>query len=238
MISMLAPSRKRPEWFARMLASVVNTASDVSSLEVVVYLDDDDPTRQQYKAFAPSSNGLSVSLHVAPRIVMSDMWNALIPLAKGDLLMLAGDDSVFQTKGWDAMVHEYFESLPDKIAYAFGDDGSPRGKVFGTHGIVHRRWVEILGYFTARGYSADYADAWPNEVAEMVGRLKCLPFVAEHLHPVWQKAPYDEVYRETNARLHRDNTPQKFRNELPMRQAEAEKLRPFLGTPYEVSISA
>jgi hypothetical protein len=123
------------------------------------------------------------------------------------------------------MVEEAFAGCPDKILLVFGDDGSANGKTFATHPLVHRRWVDAVGYFSAPGFSADYADTWPQDLADMVGRKKYLPFETEHLHPVWGKAEYDAVYQETNARLHRDNTPRLYADRLPERLADAQKLR-------------
>ena len=61
--------------------------------------------------------------------------------------MHCGDDLTFDTPGWDGVVREAFEQTPDKILFAYGNDLGPHGETFGTHGFVHRRWVETLGYF-------------------------------------------------------------------------------------------
>ena len=224
MISILCPTRKRPANLTRMVQSVRATCT--LPQEIICWVDHDDSS---YDA------GQFDVTHIVrgPRITHSDYWNALIPHAHGDLYMMCGDDCVFKTPGWDVMVEEAFAACPDKILLVFGDDGCPNGKVFATHPIVHRRWVEVVGYFSGPGFSGDYADAWPQDVADMIGRRKLLPFENEHLHPVWGKAPYDDIYKETNARIHRDKTPQLYASRLSVRQADAEKLRKVMGTPWE-----
>ena len=221
MISILTPTRKRPANLARMIDSIQATAERAeSSTEILCYVDDDDDSYLE-----PAPQFSSVKWFHGPRIVMSDMWNVLASFARGDILMLCGDDVVFRTPGWNAMVEEAFAASADKILLIHGDDGGPGGKFFASLPFVHRRWVETLGYFAGPGSSADYADTWPNDVADFLGRKKSLPFVIEHLHPAWGKASYDEVYLETRARLLRDNTPKLYADRLPERIADAEKLR-------------
>jgi hypothetical protein len=200
-----------------MVKSACETAT--SEIEFCVYQDDDDRTQLTFP------DGAKGNVIVGPRITMSDYWNVLTGYANGDIFMLCGDDCVFSTPGWSQMVEDAFAACPDKILLVHGDDLGPNGKMFATHPFVHRRWVEVLGYFSGRGFSADYADAWPQDLATMIGRKKFLPFVHEHLHPVWGKAVYDEVYQETNKRLHRDNTPQLYANQAEERRKEAMKLQ-------------
>jgi hypothetical protein len=49
MISICCPSRGRPELAMRMINTVYNTVSDKSKIEFLFYLNDDDPTLEQYK---------------------------------------------------------------------------------------------------------------------------------------------------------------------------------------------
>src|ERR1700690_4381425 len=159
------------------------------------------------------------------RLVMSDIWNALIPYAKGDIYMLAADDVIFRTPGWDVIVEEAFAAVPDKILLAYGDDGGPTGKVFSTLPFVSRKWVETVGYFTGPGFSADFSDTWPFDVATMIGRVKFLPIITEHMLWIHGKAEKDETYKENAERYAKDQPHIAYGNRLSERKADAAKLR-------------
>jgi hypothetical protein len=206
-----------------MMSSAINTAADHERLQFVAYVDDDD--EETLRRFSePDFEGFNLVVHRAPRIVMSDMWNALIPDANGEILMLAADDLVFRSLGWDLMVGRAFADCEDRILYAHGDDLSGAGQFYGTHGFVHRRWIDTLGYFSGPGFSADFADLWVTQIAEFIGRRRYLPMITEHQHHVFGKAACDDTYRETVERLTRDNTPAVYRDRLPERVNDAQKL--------------
>ena len=223
MISLLAPTRKRPLRFRQMIDSVRLTASAMP--EILSYVTPDDMASYDRDKFP------EVHFAYGQRLVMSDLWNVLIPWATGDILMLCADDVIFRTPGWDVIVEQAFAESADKILLCYGDDGGPNGKTFATLPFVHRRWVDTIGYFTGPGYSADFSDTHPWDVAVMLGRTKLLPIVTEHQHVMWGKAADDETYRENRERLTRDNTPKLYASRLAERQRDAEKLRAVMEMP-------
>lgn len=229
MISILVPTRKRPVQLRRMIESVKATIQHEDDAEVICYVDTDDPTD-----YSPGEWFDCSTFVRGPRITMSDMWNRLIPHASGELFMNSDDDCVYRTPGWAEMVHQAFAECPDKILLVYGDDGGPSGKTFATHPIVHRRWIEIVGYFAGPGFSADFADTWPQDIAEMIGRKKFLPFVNEHMHYLWNKSADDETYRETRERMVRDNTRTLYASKLAERRRDAEKLRAAMDRGWSI----
>lgn len=227
MISILAPSRDRPSGLYGMIESARATAR--TPIEVVCRIDDDEPQAAAYRAMQLA--GMIDKLLVGPRIVMSDMWNVCMRAASGDIFMLASDDVVMRTPGWTGMVEMAFASSADKLLLVHGDDLGPDGKWFPTFPIIHRRWAETTGRFTAPYFSCDYADTWLWEVAKQIGRVRFFPYVTEHLHWVYRKAAVDQTTREIRARGRRDNPKALFERTRPERNAEAEKLRALLLRP-------
>jgi hypothetical protein len=213
-ISLLCPTRKRPERLRQMIDSVWDTATVIP--EILCYVSHDDDS---YDKSVP------VPFIRGPRLTMSDLWNALVPHARGDIFMLCADDVIFRTPGWDREIEKAFAEVPDKILLAFADDGSPNGKRFASLPFVSRKWVETLGYFTGPGFSADYSDTWPFDVATMIGRVKYVPVLIEHMHHLWGKSAKDEVYTENLERLTRDRPDKLYADRLPERIRDAEKLR-------------
>jgi len=195
-ISVLLPSRGRPDNIRRLLDSITATASDLANIEVIVRLDSDDATFREYIVQRSAVGvGLSVQYLVGPRIVLSECWNDCYRVARGDILMQCGDDIIFRTPGWDETVEQTFNEYPDRILFAYGDDGI-QGRGFGTHGFISREWVEAVGYFVPPYFVSDFNDTWLNEVSEMIGRHRWIDIYTEHLHFVVGKAEIDQTHQD------------------------------------------
>jgi len=145
--------------------------------------------------------------------------------------MLASDDVVMRTPGWTQTVEDAFAASADKLLLVHGDDLGPDGKWFPTFPIIHRRWAEVTGRFTAPYFSCDYADTWLYEIAKELGRLRFFPYVTEHLHWIFRKSVADQTAKEIRARGKRDQPRATFDRLAPERRAEAEKLRAFMVRP-------
>lgn len=224
MISLLLPTRNRPQNLKRFITSARETAS--SPVEVVCYVDDDDTSYDDF--------GLSVTIVRGPRIIMSDMCNKCAEKATGDILGAMCDDTIFRTPNWDNLVEDVFNKYPDHIIYAHGADGNPvnviteTGKPFGTLGFIHRRWYDTVGYITAPYFSADMTDTWLNDVADKIDRHEFIPdFLTEHMHYAFGKGKLDKTHAERLARMQLDN-PGKlyYTDEMKQkREEDADKLR-------------
>lgn len=211
-ISILVPTRGRPENVKRLLDSLKATSFRMP--EVVLYVDDDD---ESY-SFLYEDDVPNVKIVRGPRIKLSECWNKCAAAASGEILMHGGDDIVFKTNGWDEMVAKCFEAHSDKLLFVHGNDGHWKEK-FGTHGFLHRKWIEAVGYFVPPYFSSDFNDTWLNEVANELARRIYLPFLTEHMHPLWGKADWDQTHKERLARHDRDKVEELYKS-LASRRAE------------------
>ena len=220
MISVLCPTRNRPNSVRWLVASALATAAKMP--EFVFYVDDDAPgSVPQDVRDLPG-----VVLVTGPRIVLSDMWNRCLEAASGDILMQCGDDIAFRTTWWDSIVTDAFAQVPDRIGLAYGDDGTRiHDSTFGTHGFITREWTDTVGYFTPPYFSCDYGDTWLNDVAERIGRKMFLPILTEHLHPAAGKAEVDQNHRERMERGRRDDVAAIWARTEPERAQAADRLR-------------
>jgi len=219
-ISVLLPTRNRPDSLARLLASSLDTAA--TEVEFVVYVDDDDPTYATNAEVLARYGGRLVS---GPRVVLSEMWNRCYAHASFDVVMQCGDDIVFRSDNWDARVLDEFDTVSDKILFVHGDDGFQHEKI-GTHGFLHRNWVDAVGYFLPPYFSSDYNDLWLTEVADALGRRRYLPDVyTEHMHPVVGKGTWDVTHQERLVRHQRDDVARIYRERAADRAADVAKLR-------------
>lgn len=214
-ISLLVPSRGRPDQLSLMWATALETSN--GPIELVYRLDDDD---NEHYPQLPYSTRLS-----GPRVVLSAMWNECADAATGGILMHCGDDIRFRSDGWDSAVRWAFEEYPDRIALVHGRDGIHDANM-ATHGFLHRRWVETVGYFVPPLFSSDYNDTWLTEVADMIGRRCYLPEVyTEHMHPAVGKGELDQTHRDRLQRHHQDDVDGLYRSTHHLRVADADKLR-------------
>jgi glycosyltransferase involved in cell wall biosynthesis len=223
-ISLLVPTRGRPENVARFLSSVLETASDLENVEVVLRVDEDDAAVQSVIEVCAGVQSFRVHLLIGPRLVLSDAWNVCYRAARGEALGFFADDVVFRTKGWDDEVRRAFEAVPDRIAFVHGRDGVPwHDEHFGTHGWLSRRWVEAVGRFFPPYFGGECVDTWVNQVADGIGRRTFLPGVlTEHLHPDLGKAPADATHTDKVAHLSKSR--KLFDAKRAERTGEARKL--------------
>lgn len=224
MISILVPSRSRPTEFERMASTALTRSLFPGRVEIVAWLDHDDPVLNgSGRGYPPSHSRLRFVS--GGRRLLSECWNECAAAARGEILMHCGDDIVFHTDGWDQIVRDTFAASEDKILLVHGDDMSPNTDALATHGFVHRRWVEAVGYFLPPLFSSDWNDVWLTEVADMVGRRVKVPIITEHMHWSFGKADRDQTHIEREERGLRDDVVGLFKRTEQMRRKDAQKLR-------------
>lgn len=230
LISILCPTRRRPGQVRELVRTAIETAAYPERLQFVFYVDGDDPTRAEVQGLQTGgsiANG-GVVVITGPRVVLSAMWNECYALAEGDVLMQCGDDIRFRTRHWDQQVLSQFLRYPDRIVLVHGEDGI-QGKRIATHGFIHRRWVQTVGYFVPPRFASDYNDMWLTEVADAIGRRVYLPQVyTEHMHPVAGKGPLDRTHQERLERHNAQDCDRIWRDTKPERAADAAKLRAYI----------
>jgi len=176
-ISLLMPTRGRPGGAAALIESAYSTAHRPGLVEIVLYLDSDDPTRHAYEArlreLSQKFSEGRIALLVGPRIALSREWNLTARASAGTILMLANDDLVFASLGWDASLRSSVSNVPDDIYCAWFNEGRDNHD-YGDFPIFSRRMVEALGYFTPEFLLFQCNDQWIWDVAARLGRLRYL----------------------------------------------------------------
>lgn len=166
MISILCPSRGRPDLAKKMIETAIAHSS--SPVEVLLYLNDDDPLLSEYQKLIDQKYYI-----VGPDRSPAYSWNLLAELSKGDILFLMGDDATFVTYGWDKIVENAFDQFPDKIACVYPYVPGIK-KINNPHFCVHRNWIKALGYFVPPHFWHWYVDTWTRVLAKEIKRYVCL----------------------------------------------------------------
>jgi hypothetical protein len=177
MISILCPSRGRPELAKKMIDTALALAG--APVQVLLYINDDDPKLDQYIELIDRQH-----LVIGPDRSPAYSWNKLAELAQYDIFFLMGDDAWFETENWAVKIADVFDQYPDKLVFAFPSvDGLPwRGGTLTAdhcpHFCVHRNWVNTLGYFVPPQFWHWYIDTWFRDIAKMIGRFHPIKHVS------------------------------------------------------------
>jgi hypothetical protein len=186
-ISVVFPTRNRPEWLRRIWQSAKDTAKVMP--EFAVYVDHDDSLS------VPVCQELGIKYRQGPKHLYTENYNQALESATGSIILEAADDFVFRANGWDQKIIAEFDKVPDKIILVHGWDGK-EGKENATHFAVHRRWIDTLGYLFPGYFRWANADVFLTRVANLIDRHVYLDeMLLEHLH-LSRGAPADSTYLE------------------------------------------
>lgn len=178
-----------------MVQTALSLAADPSSIEILAYVDADDPTFPQYQEECITDG---VGWVVGPRKPVPTALDWLASQALGQILMAGSDDILFRTRHWDKKVKAAFAAVPDGMLVAYTNDGRAREKC--EHFFTTKRWVEAVGYFMPDCLEHFAGDTWVEDIAKRVGRLVFLrEVVTEHVHFKYGKAAKDATYQRTRA---------------------------------------
>ena len=199
MISLLVPTRNRPDNLRRLHKSIKESVDDLQDIEICFCVDeDDDVSLPIITEIAQDITTQCIQGEPAPnvRVPIWFLENSLQKQATGPIFMFSSDDIMYRTKGWDTIVKKKFDQFEDKIALVYGPDGFQTGKVpVCTHGFLHQHWIDVVGYLMPSHFNVGYCDTWITEIAEAVGRRIYVPeMYIEHIHPAAGKASWDSTY--------------------------------------------
>lgn len=168
-ISVLIPSRGRPEQLARCVASLGGHAN----IEIIVGLDEDDDNRVASLAALEPFPG--VDIHVWPRHpTLGDLLNHLASKATGRYLMFIGDDHVIDDPDWPAKIVAVGAELPNGIGILYPRCALHEG--FPSIVVMPRQVYEAVGYYYAPFFPYWFGDTWWDEIGRILGQLHPLPF--------------------------------------------------------------
>lgn len=197
MISVLCPSRGRPDRLYRSTSSLLLRAARPQEVEILVALDPDDeetPASEHYAALSDL-----VRVWVAPErygyFGLHHYVNHLAGVARGDWLMLWNDDALMKTEGWDDIIRSQSPSV--LWLKANHDQG---GNLFPAW---PRSWSRRLGHVSL----SPNIDVWVSEVGRRAGAEHQVPVEVFHDRPDITGSDEDETFREGRAKMGQWNDP-------------------------------
>jgi len=198
MISLLLPTRRRQHFVKDFVDSIISTAHDIGSLELIVRVDFDDDSTGSLIEITERLPKTRFIVNERP-VFLGDCWNDAWKASTGDILQLCTDDLIYKTKGWDKIIHNTAADYPDGIFFICGMNGRGRKdseKDFATHPFIGRKLTEVLGYFVPHGQKISN-DSWQHFVCSRVGRKIVLNDVLiEHRDPHIEDDTHKELYED------------------------------------------
>lgn len=201
------PSRSRPTKLHDVLKKYVEYASDISNIQFLISLDQDDITVtteliNDLMRDIPNCKiciGSSKSKIYACNRDMDKVSNY-------DIIILASDDMIPQIHGYDAIIREQMiQYFPDTDGVLWFNDGY-RGQNLNTLCILGKRYYDRFGYIYHPGYKSFYCDNEFTEVANRLGRQVYFDFVIiKHEHPANTSGEYDDLYVKNDAYSQKDH---------------------------------
>ena len=227
-ISLLLPTRGRPELVRRLFDSLALHTENLTDLEVILYLDDDDESGVNI-----SESRFAVIKIIGERSTMGAYNTACLRRASGEVIMLVNDDVIVRTSAWDIRVMDVSRRFSDGIFLAYPND-LHIGRRMCTFPICTKTACQVLITPYPDDYRSYFIDWHLFDVFKRVraagySRICYLDDVVfEHCHYMAGKAELDATYSVKN--YYEDDWT--FLNLRPLRQRQAERLVAAIdGTP-------
>lgn len=175
MITLLCPTRARPQQCKRMIESAIATSEG----KLEIYLNIERYGDEGY--MLPEHDRVTYYITDSPAgLPTAHKWNMLAEEAmknpENKLFMLAADDMVFSTPLWDGALVETYEKLDNKIhVFSLLDS---RGENSYPHPIMTREWIGAMGYFIVPIFLHWHQDLWTTQIAK---HNSCFTHLPEYL---------------------------------------------------------
>lgn len=159
------PSRGRPELLNKMIKSFIN--SNTTQADLIVYLDNDDPTLNKY------SHSDWCQTIVGNRMNVAQIHNHLIRTNPDyDYYMPINDDITFETPHWDCELINTIEEKGSGWGIAYPNDSTGNHKFnLPTFGMVSANIVKTLGYLYPLELKMMFGDTFLLDIGRALGRL-------------------------------------------------------------------
>lgn len=190
MISIIAPSRGRPEKSEITMTKWCYLATDAKNFQFVVSVDANDPKLSKYKEIY-GDYALLISKN---RSCVDAINNAAEWRARGDIFVVVSDDTDCFA-GWDTALLKELEGKSDYVLKT--DDGIQDYIV--TMTVCDRVYFEREGYIYHPDFDHQFADTYLTCKADIRGKLIRSKLKFPHLHYSTQKEQPDALHKRNDA---------------------------------------
>lgn len=153
-ISILLPTRGRPELCVRSVESLINTCRDINNFDVLLAVDSDD-VENTHNIIESLRGKLNMHVYSYERQGYKGLhlyYNDLAIKSSGSCVMLWNDDTTMLSKDWDVNIldahkDKFCVSSPNVVNMQ--DFANHHGGTWGVYPIIPRKWVDELKMMSA-----------------------------------------------------------------------------------------
>jgi len=178
--SIVFPTRERPELLEKLMTSVLENTRNLSEVEVLIAIDEDDNSYNHLKFYSCFKVfRVKRSLNFS-----QDYYTFLAHQSKGKWIIAANDDCCFETMDWDVIAYDILKDLPNTI-YGWCEDGLGEYRAKG-HGnyccfpLQGRKGFEALGFIFPARIPTWGADIWCKNIYDAIDSVVYLPIKLIH----------------------------------------------------------
>lgn len=175
-ISVLLATRGRTDILKRSLISLLDTASNVDNIEILLAFDDDDVKTVEWaeENLLPvlderNADYTCMSFTRLGYIRLNEYYNALSKVAKGNWLLFWGDDAIMMTQDWD-------KTIASETRFRVLRARAHKEHPLAIFPIVPKQWVDMFGYFSPHQLN----DNWVSQVAYLANIMENIDVEIEH----------------------------------------------------------
>ena len=168
---MLCPTRERSLKFNRLLKSLKDNCFDLSRIELLLLLDENDKEIDRYKKIILDKN-FKISLFIKNLRTHAERNNFLASKSTGKIIFPINDDMIFVSKNWDLKIDEEFSKIDSSIPYCLWiDSGKKYRYLHCDFPIINKLWYERLGYVGSEHFNFWYLDTWICDLSFKSGKF-------------------------------------------------------------------
>lgn len=190
-ISIIHPSRNRPQQAAATAKAWLSSAKDRGSIEYLLSIDDNE---KFWKEYHWDFIGDKYLLHHDNKSAIEAI-NVAAQHSTGDLIIVVSDDFNTPPYHWDVALTEALKGKSDFLVKT--DDGLQPWII--TLPIMDRFYYESFGYVYNPEYLHMFADTEMTHVGHMLGKVIELPIKIPHNHYASGKTPKDDINVKNDA---------------------------------------
>ena len=177
-ITILLPTRGRPQLLEKSIKSLMEKATDPTDIEIMLGLDDDDTETTEYikETIAPylQELGVEARANIFKPLGYENLHtyvNTLAGASLGEWLFFWNDDCVMVTEGWDDVIRQH-----DGEFKLLGPKDNHEGHPYAILPIVPKDWFILMGHLSQNAQN----DAWLSHIAYMLDIFERIDF--EFIH--------------------------------------------------------
>lgn len=194
-ISIIHPSRSRPELAEDTCRKWLSNAANPENIEYIFSIDADDPKTDDYLLMFKVWFAQEVTVWIGLNGSAVNAINNAVKEATGDILIVVSDDFSCPKK-WDTELLKHIGDRTDFVAKT--QDGLQNWLI--TLPIMDREYYNRLGYIYNPDYNHLFCDTEMTVVGDLLGKTINIPILFPHRHHTQPGGiPKDEVSKKNDA---------------------------------------